>query len=271
MSQPVYAHPVDPSTYDAADPFWSSPGAIRHHLGSDWKVPIMTTVRAVTNGVVVYRGSTTVLGNVIAVLGDDGVYSAFCHLSGFIATVGQRVALGDPVAYSGNTGTASLGPHLHVAMGTTAGAIFGEEPLVDPWERIQSLLAAQPLPPIIPAPQKQESDMIHVDRLVNAAGNEFLGRTRITNDATGKFTDLDEAKDKVTLGQIDWFLKQGTVSEAGHILVQSVLTKIGSSSAVIDQAALDAAVDKALADNQFPTAAQIAKTVNDDAAKRLAQ
>ena len=120
---------------------------------------------------------------------------------------------------------------------------------------------------------KKESDMIHLDRLVNAQGNSYLGRTRVTNDATGKFVDLDETRDKLTIDQLNWFLNQGTISEAGHRLVAAVLSKIAAGVPDVDEVALAAELaklQKGLSDEDVKRIAQAsAKSVNDDAANRL--
>lgn len=91
-------------------------------------------------------------------------------------------------------------------------------------------------------PKKKVSDMIHIDRLVNGAGNAYLGKTRITNDASGKSITLDENTEpgKTTIGQMRYFLDADSISEAGYTFVTSVLQKLAVGAPVIDAKALAA-------------------------------
>ncbi len=84
------------------------------HKGTDFGAPIGTPVRAVGDGVVVFRGRSRGYGNMI-VLRHYGPYStAYAHLSRFARGLraGTRVEQGDTIGYVGQTGWAT-GPHLH--------------------------------------------------------------------------------------------------------------------------------------------------------------
>lgn len=43
----------------------------------------------------------------------NGEETRYLHLSGYIASVGDSVSQGQPIAYTGNSGAWKTGPHLH--------------------------------------------------------------------------------------------------------------------------------------------------------------
>jgi murein DD-endopeptidase MepM/ murein hydrolase activator NlpD len=99
------------------------------HTGSnqyaiDWDMPQGTLVHAARGGIVVRVKDDSDVGgpsidydrfnNYVLIRHDDGTLGHYCHLQkgGVLAKVGQKVATGDVIAHSGNTGFSS-GPHLH--------------------------------------------------------------------------------------------------------------------------------------------------------------
>lgn len=68
---------------------------------------------------------TSCLGNVLILRHPDGMYSGYSHLSAIHVREGDAVGRGQHIANSGNTGTCSLGAHLHLSMGTTPGTYSG--------------------------------------------------------------------------------------------------------------------------------------------------
>ena len=91
------------------------------HSGVDFRAPVGTSVKAMAPGVVMGTGDTdnqcpnASFGKFVFIKYDNGLSSAFGHLSLIKASVGDRVTRGTVVAYSGNTGY-STGPHLHVTI-----------------------------------------------------------------------------------------------------------------------------------------------------------
>jgi murein DD-endopeptidase MepM/ murein hydrolase activator NlpD len=94
----------------------------------DFSVPVGTPVLAAREGVVMqvqddWRGSGRDLqgfahrANFVRILHDDGTMAMYAHLEYYGVGVkpGQRVAAGDLLGLSGNTGY-STGPHLHFAV-----------------------------------------------------------------------------------------------------------------------------------------------------------
>lgn len=87
---------------------------IRAHKGVDYAAPVGTPVRAAGEGRVKFLGQQGGYGNVLELEHGSGVVTVYGHLSRFAKNLrrGQRVELGQVVAYVGQTGLAT-GPHLH--------------------------------------------------------------------------------------------------------------------------------------------------------------
>lgn len=91
------------------------------HGGVDFRSPVGTPVKSMASGIVVGTGDTDIqcpgasFGKFVFIKYNNGLSSAYGHLSLIKVNVGERVARGTVVAYSGNTGY-STGPHLHVSV-----------------------------------------------------------------------------------------------------------------------------------------------------------
>ncbi len=100
-----------------------SPGGIgsTNHQGDDFAVPLGTPLVAMRAGTVVSAGPVEGLGVHVVVDYGEGTQIVYGHMSSVVVYAGQRVAQGQLVGYSGNTGN-STGPHLHleVHLGGTA-------------------------------------------------------------------------------------------------------------------------------------------------------
>lgn len=93
----------------------------------DIRVPVGTPVLVAREGIIVsmvlsnteggLHQSLRAKGNSIRILHDDGTMALYAHLKPQtpIFDVGDRVAVGEKIAYSGNTGYSS-GPHLHFSV-----------------------------------------------------------------------------------------------------------------------------------------------------------
>lgn len=96
------------------------------HRGVDFRASVGTPVKAMSDGVVRGVGDTDVCcpgasyGKWIFIEYSNGLSSTFGHLSLISVREGQRVARGELVGYSGNTGS-STGPHLHVSLYVSSG------------------------------------------------------------------------------------------------------------------------------------------------------
>lgn len=87
-------------------------GRISPHKGTDFAMPIGTAIQAPANGRVEKVGNHPAAGRYVVVRHDNGYKTRYLHLSKPLVRNGQRVAMGERIALSGNTGR-STGPHLH--------------------------------------------------------------------------------------------------------------------------------------------------------------
>jgi murein DD-endopeptidase MepM/ murein hydrolase activator NlpD len=152
-------HPVDASSYDANDPFLSMAGGRTYpHTGSDYGVGY-AEVYSIADAVVYHTGFNGGNGNYICcyVPGHDwdgvegGLYVAYIHLSSINVSEGQSVKQGERIGVSGNSGSNSKAPHLHITMSNSDLAYLGAGSKIDPWAYIQARLA-KPTPAPTPAP-----------------------------------------------------------------------------------------------------------------------
>lgn len=91
------------------DPFT---GKQAWHAGLDFAVPEGTPVEACWPGKVIFSGSKGGFGNKVIIEHADGWKSVYAHNSENLVREGDKVAPGQKIAMSGNTGR-STGPHLH--------------------------------------------------------------------------------------------------------------------------------------------------------------
>ncbi|MDI6600215.1 MAG: peptidoglycan DD-metalloendopeptidase family protein [Thermoanaerobacteraceae bacterium] len=84
----------------------------REHTGVDLAVPIGTEVRASDGGKVIFTGRSGGYGILVKIDHGNGYVTYYGHLSKILVDKGDRVAKGDVIALSGNTGN-TTGPHLH--------------------------------------------------------------------------------------------------------------------------------------------------------------
>jgi murein DD-endopeptidase MepM/ murein hydrolase activator NlpD len=102
-----------------ADPFT---GQARFHHGTDLRLAYGTPVAALAAGTVTFAGERGGYGTTVVVDHGDGRETLFAHLSSLEVQVGDRVAAGQTIARSGNSGR-STGAHLHVEVRAAGRAI----------------------------------------------------------------------------------------------------------------------------------------------------
>lgn len=92
------------------------------HQGTDFQAAYGTEVIASRDGVVTGTYRTWSGGLTVSIDHGDGEETRYLHLSAFACNPGDTVAAGDTIAYSGNSGEHTNGPHLHfeIRVGGTA-------------------------------------------------------------------------------------------------------------------------------------------------------
>lgn len=83
------------------------------HFGVDIKAPNNEAVKSTLDGTVIYAEWTPENGHVIHVQHTHNLVSIYKHNSALLKQTGDAVKSGEPIAIIGNSGTLSLGTHLH--------------------------------------------------------------------------------------------------------------------------------------------------------------
>ena len=141
--------PVDRTFIDASPAALSAP----HHDYPAWDfgIAIGTTIYAIHAGTVdrVSNWSGNCYGDVVScvdmcgtgltIQDTDGVRWIYCHASRLTVSLGDRVAAGQPIMLSGNTGHSS-GPHLHLGI-RIDGVDHCPQPLLTDLNAVQTPMA----------------------------------------------------------------------------------------------------------------------------------
>ncbi|WP_052591262.1 M23 family metallopeptidase [Luteipulveratus mongoliensis] len=106
----------------------------RMHLGNDFATPVGTPLRAMNDAQVVAVGFYGGMGLRVQIRFDNGVEAVYAHMSRATVSVGDHLASGERLGFSGNTGN-STGPHLHLEI-----HINGEPTNPAPWLRAHGLI-----------------------------------------------------------------------------------------------------------------------------------
>ncbi|MEK9756331.1 MAG: M23 family metallopeptidase [Bacteroidota bacterium] len=83
------------------------------HYGVDIVMPLNSPVHSISEGIVVFAEWTSETGYVIIIEHLNGLTSIYKHNSSVIKTQGDSVQTGEIIAFTGNTGELTTGPHLH--------------------------------------------------------------------------------------------------------------------------------------------------------------
>lgn len=128
----VLSWPLDKITitqYFGNTPFATANAQIyngKGHTGVDFRASIGTPIKAALDGTIVGVGNTDVVstcysyGKWVMIKHPNGLSTLYAHMSLQNVSVGQEVATGQVLGYSGNTGY-TTGPHLHFGVYATQG------------------------------------------------------------------------------------------------------------------------------------------------------
>ena len=83
------------------------------HFGVDIVGLPNARISAVLDGTIIFAGWTAKAGNVIYIQHGHDLVSVYKHNSELLKKTGDRVKAGEVIAFMGNTGELSTGPHLH--------------------------------------------------------------------------------------------------------------------------------------------------------------
>ena len=87
-------------------------GNLKFHYGVDIAASLGADIKSFSGGAVQAVGYSTIYGNYVRVLHQNGVLSFYGHCSKIYVSTGDVVKLGQAIAAVGSTGQ-STGPHLH--------------------------------------------------------------------------------------------------------------------------------------------------------------
>ena len=105
------------------------------HNGVDFRAPVGTPLKAMSDGKVLGTGNTDLtcagasFGKFVFIQYDNGLSSTYGHLSLIKVSAGQKISKGEIVGYSGNTGY-STGPHLHLSVYASSSVKMESRPSV---------------------------------------------------------------------------------------------------------------------------------------------
>jgi peptidoglycan LD-endopeptidase LytH len=112
---------------------WGAPrSGGRSHRGTDILAPRGTPIYAYESGTVTRLWNSGLGGISLYLRGDSGNIYYYTHLQGYVAglSAGQRVSVGQQIAYNGDTGNARGIPHLHFEVQPGGGAQVNPYPYV---------------------------------------------------------------------------------------------------------------------------------------------
>ncbi len=101
------------------------------HNGIDIVAPIGTPIKASADGNVVFSDYTSNAGHLVVLHHAGGYLTFYHHNSRNLVQVNQVVQQGDVIAFLGNSGESSSGPHLHFEIWKDGVPVNPREMLVD--------------------------------------------------------------------------------------------------------------------------------------------
>ncbi|MCS7086926.1 MAG: M23 family metallopeptidase, partial [Bacteroidia bacterium] len=121
---------------------------LNRHFAIDVAAPEGTPVRAVADGVVILAEYSVENGHVIAVSHSNNLVSFYKHNKVLARQVGSYVSMGEPIAFVGNSGENTTGPHLHFEL-WIAGQPVNPSKYLNYKEILSKPTAGDPLPVLV--------------------------------------------------------------------------------------------------------------------------
>ncbi|MCX6230261.1 MAG: M23 family metallopeptidase [Bacteroidetes bacterium] len=87
--------------------------AVKQHYGVDIAGKKDDIIKSVLDGTVIFSNWTLETGYIIGIQHQHNLISVYKHNSALLKKAGDYVKAGDPIAFIGNSGELSSGPHLH--------------------------------------------------------------------------------------------------------------------------------------------------------------
>lgn len=88
----------------------------KRHYGIDIAGIENAVIKSVYNGTVLFSDFTLKTGYIIAIQHPNNMISVYKHNSALLKHTGDVVRAGEPIAFIGNTGELTSGPHLHLEL-----------------------------------------------------------------------------------------------------------------------------------------------------------
>ena len=101
---------------------------LNNHFALDISVDTGTPVKSILEGKIIFSEWSIDTGHVLIIDHGDDIISVYKHNSKVLKTQNNYVKAGEVIAYSGNQGTLSTGPHLHFELWKN-GTPINPEPL----------------------------------------------------------------------------------------------------------------------------------------------
>ena len=216
------------------------------HTGEDLAVPVGTPLVAMADGVVVHVGYFTgkysdnpwwiepsFAGYVVTV--DYGAYlSHYAHCSGSPVLSGKRVQQGDVVAYSGNTGSATSGPHCHwEVMPNGWNFQNGTYGRINPRTITTGTIAPQGAAEV----QEDELSAQDVDRIINEINAANEAKHVMTRKAVSDARDSVNFNTQKNIEAVGRVTQQLIVDNASPAALAEQIDNAGLARAVADELA----------------------------------
>ncbi|MBN1888502.1 MAG: M23 family metallopeptidase [Thermoflexales bacterium] len=197
------------------------------HEGIDIGLATGSEIYAVADGVVSQiklDGNTSPYGNHLRVQHEGGNYETiYAHLSQVTVALGQAVQAGQVIALSGNSGSHTTGPHLHLTLKKRGAQQAGEtnypSDVVDPTPYMEQFTGGGVQQPTPPAQSSFNVQVFNAGDGLNMRQSPYVGSpvvTKLPNETILGVLEEDACRRKV--GQLNqWLWVRAPGGQVGHV------------------------------------------------------